>query len=115
VTSSVQLLGDNKNIEQATGCQHLHTIVDEIEPCIEQDEFRRFKEMNQGERETFVDEIARRNVLRTVQEIRTRSGIIARAVAEGNALVAGALYDVKSGEIEFLVPAAHSKTVAAPS
>jgi carbonic anhydrase len=113
VTSSVHLLGDNKNIEQATGCQHLHTIVDEIEPCIEQDEFRRFKEMDQGQREAFVDEIARRNVLRTVQEIRARSGVIERAVAEGNAIVAGALYDVKSGEIEFLVPAAHSDIVAA--
>lgn len=101
VTSSVQLLGDNKDVEQATGCQHLHKIVDEIAPCIESSEFRQFKAMDQAAGEAFVDEIARRNVLRTTREIIKRSAVIRRAVEDGNAMVVGALYDVKSGEIEF--------------
>jgi carbonic anhydrase len=35
VTSSVKLLGAKKNVQQETGCEHLHTIVDEIAPCID--------------------------------------------------------------------------------
>ncbi len=103
VTASVQLLGDKKNVEQATGCQHLHTIVDEIAPCIDDADFRQLREMDQTEKEAFVDEIARRNVRRTVHEITKRSAVIRQAVAQGKALVVGALYDVKSGEIEFLL------------
>tara|TARA_R110002049_G_scaffold27321_2_gene94355 strand:+ start:626141 stop:628366 length:2226 start_codon:yes stop_codon:yes gene_type:complete len=102
VTSSVKLLSENKNIEQATGCEHLQSIVDEIAPSLRSDDFRRFKELPEAEQESFVDEIAKRNVLRTVQEIQERSGTIRRAAGEEKVLVVGALYDVKSGNIEFL-------------
>ncbi len=102
VTASVQLLGDNKNVEQETGCQHLHTIVDEIAPCLDAADYRQFKQMDQAEKETFVDQVASRNVRRTVQQIVERSAVIRQAVAEGRVLVVGAVYDVKSGEIEFL-------------
>jgi carbonic anhydrase/SulP family sulfate permease len=101
VTSSVQLLSDNKNVQQETGCEHLHSIVDEIAPCIDSSDFARFKRLNSTEQESFVDEVAKRNVLRTVQEITQRSSAIRRAVQNGNAIVVGALYDVKSGNIEF--------------
>ena len=102
VTASVQLLSDNKNVEQETGCQHLHTIVDEIGHCIDGDDFKRYKETNQAEKEALVDEVASRNVLRTVHEITARSAVIRQAVADGKTMVVGALYDVKSGEIKFL-------------
>ncbi len=119
VTSSVQLLGENKNVEEATGCQNLHTIVDEIEPCISKAELPKFSEMGAQVRETFVDEVARRNVLRTVDEVTNRSVAIRQAVSDGKALVVGALYDVKSGEIEFMIddeiPGTASETLAARS
>jgi carbonic anhydrase len=103
VTSSVQLLGDNRNVEQETGCQHLHTIVDEIAHSIDSTELSNFKEFDATERESFVDEIAIRNVQRTVQEIIHRSKVIQQAVSDGKVLVVGAMYDVKSGNIEFLM------------
>ena len=102
VTSSVQLLSDNKNIEQVTGCQHLHKIVDEIAPCIDSAGLAHFKELSATERDSFVDEVAKRNVLRTVEEITHRSTAIRQAVSDGKVLVVGAVYDVKSGNIEFL-------------
>ncbi len=103
VTSSVQMLSENQNVEQVTGCQHLHAIVDEIAPCLNSADFRHFKEMDAAEKESFIDEVARRNVRRTVREIIDRSAIIGQAVRAGKVLVVGALYDVKSGEIEFMI------------
>lgn len=101
VTSSVKLLGDKKNVQQETGCEHLHMIVDEIAPCIDETEFAHFKRLNDVEQESFVDEVAKRNVLRTVQEIKQRSGAVRRSIDNGSLIVAGALYDVRSGNIEF--------------
>ena len=105
VTSSVQLLSENKNVEQATGCEHLHAIVDEIAPCVDSHDFQRFRELDSTDQESFVDDIAKRNVLRTVREIQDRSNAIRRAVDEEKVLVVGALYDVKSGHIEFFADA----------
>ena len=102
VTASVQLLSDGKNVEEETGCQHLHSIVDEIAPNLDDDDFKRYRETDPAGKEALVDEVARRNVLRAVQEITARSAVIRDAVAEGKTLVVGALYDVKSGEIKFL-------------
>ena len=100
VTSSLQLLSEQKDVGQTTGCQHLHTIVDEITACLAPDEATRFRDMSSVEQDTYVNEIAARNVRRTVDEIVTRSEAIRRAVEEGRALVVGALYDVKSGRID---------------
>ena len=102
VTSSVQLLGEKKDVAQTTGCPHLPSIVDEIGRSFDIAECRDLDSLTPQEREAFVDEIARRNVLRTVQEIIDRSRPIRDAVSKGQVLVVGALYDVKSGEIEFL-------------
>ncbi|MCP4788326.1 MAG: bifunctional SulP family inorganic anion transporter/carbonic anhydrase [Fuerstiella sp.] len=103
VASSVQLLGNDRNVEMETGCQHLHTIVDEIAPCIGGAELSNLKTFNDMERESFVDEIAKRNVLRTVQEIVHRSAAVRQAIDDGKLLVVGAMYDVRSGSIDFLM------------
>ena len=102
VTSSVQLIGGNHDVEQQTGCQHLHKIVDEIAPCIDKSDLASFNQLNSEAQEAYVDEVAKRNVLRTVHEIKTRSNVVKQAMAAGQITVVGAMYDVKSGNIEFL-------------
>ncbi|NND98012.1 MAG: sulfate transporter [Pirellulaceae bacterium] len=102
VTSSVQFASDHKNVQQETGCEHLQSIVDEITPCIERADLTLFRTSTPEQQEHIVDEIAKCNVLRTVQEITSRSSAIRQAVQAGRAIVVGAVYDVKSGDIEFL-------------
>jgi carbonic anhydrase/SulP family sulfate permease len=102
VTSLVQLLGQKQDVSQATGCPHLPSIVSEIEPCLRPEELESLGEMHHEAREHFVDEIAKRNVVRTAHEIISRSKPIAEAVDAGRVMVVGALYDVRSGIVEFL-------------
>ncbi|MDB4339028.1 hypothetical protein OAA19_02850 [Rubripirellula sp.] len=52
--------------------------------------------------EPLVDEIAERNVIRSVQEIVRRSDAIAQSVRDGEIVIRGAIYDVKTGRVEFL-------------
>jgi len=103
VTSSVELLSEHKNIEQTTGCPHLHSIVDEIEQCIDQRECERLSAMTEEKREEFIDDAARRNVMHTVREIREQSAAVREAVDAGQVMIVGAMYDIKTGGIDFLL------------
>ena len=102
VTSSVKLLGDKKDVTEATGCKHLYKIVDEVAPCIDESEFETFKAMDPESQNAFVDEIAKRNVLRAVSEMLRQSDVIQQAVDDGNLMVAGGMYDVETGNVTFL-------------
>jgi len=102
VTSSLQLLSGPEDIEQATGCTHLAAIVQEIEESISREDLAQLKDAGAGSTEAMADDIARRNVFRTVGEITSRSRVIRDAVDTGKVMVAGAIYDVKSGKIEVL-------------
>lgn len=107
VTSSVDMLGQKQDVKQTTGCPHLGAIVEEIEASVTYDECRQLGDMTPAAKDEFVDEIAKRNVRRTVEEIVSRSEPVAKAIEAGQLIVAGALYDVKSGEIEFLSTESH--------
>lgn len=102
VTSAVQLISENQDIEKATGCQHLKSIVDEIEPSVLADSDRNDRNLSDDKKEAMIDRVTKRNVERTVEAIIDRSEGIRKAVAEGKLMVVGAVYDVKSGAIEFL-------------
>ena len=113
VTSLVQLLSEGQDVQQATDCEHLHAIVNEVAHCVDADEYGRLKEMSQEDKDVFIDEVAQRNVLRTVHEIVERSSAVHKAVDEGQVMVIGALYDVKTGNIKFMLEEARASEAAA--
>ncbi len=104
IDSTLELLGGNdNNTEPLTGCSHLNSIVEEVEPCVDKDLCSKMGEMTVDEQEAFGDEVARKNVIRSVQEITERSEVIRDLTKAGEVMVVGALYDVKSGKIEFML------------
>ncbi|MCO8121583.1 SulP family inorganic anion transporter [Stieleria sp. TO1_6] len=102
VTAAVKWVTGGQNAQAATGCQHLQAIVDEIAPSIEGTGVQSIEQLPTEEAEYLVDEVAKYNVLHTAQQIISRSDIIRQAVESGRVEVVGALYDVKSGRIDFL-------------
>ncbi len=100
VTSSVELLARGTDVGEATGCEHLHSIVDEIHKSVDGEPA--VADMLPDAKATFVDEVAQRNVLHSVHEIVERSEAVRSAITSGQLLVAGAMYDVKTGEISFI-------------
>ena len=102
VTSSVSLVSQNLNAQDVTGCEHLHSIVEEISPSVQaiiNDDS--LTNMDSEQQERLVDQVAAQNVKHTVNAILEKSTVIREAVAAGNAMVVGAMYDVRSGKIEF--------------
>ncbi|QDV70489.1 Carbonic anhydrase 2 [Rosistilla carotiformis] len=102
VTAAVKLVANGQDAMSVTGCQHLQAIVDEIAPSVSGIDASTLDQMDEEALETFVDEVAKQNVRRTGEEILSRSSVIRDAVNAGNVKLVGALYDVKSGKIEFL-------------
>lgn len=109
VTSAVQLIADNKDTQQETGCPHLQAIVDEIAHSVSSDKCRSIKNMGTQAKEALIDEVARQNVLRTVNQIIERSRAIRDAIDSGQIMVVSTLYDITTGEIEFNLEGSPSK------
>ena len=101
VTSSVQLVSSKQNAGEVTGCEHLQSIVDELAPSVCEIVKRPLTDLSQEDIEALVDEVSRFNVQATVDAVVSRSSAIRNAVEAGQVRVVGALYDVKSGEVEF--------------
>jgi carbonic anhydrase len=62
-----------------------------------------FQQLSVARREAFVDEVAGANVLRTVSRIRNESPTLDRLVRQGQIAIVGAMYDVATGGMAFLV------------
>ncbi|MEO8046304.1 MAG: SulP family inorganic anion transporter [Nitrospirota bacterium] len=103
VTAAVNLIGDVRTPAEATGCQHLDHIVSDIQQSTDPVACRGAKELPAAEKQSFVDAVARRNVLRVVQRMRNQSQTLDGLVREEGIAIVGAMYDVVTGDIEFLV------------
>jgi len=110
VTAAVQLSTSTKPVEEATGCQNVEQILEEIQHCFDPEASRGFDQWSAAQRDHFVNRVARDNVQRMVREIPLRSESLARLAREGRILITGALYDVVSGDIELF----DSRDPAAP-
>jgi carbonic anhydrase/SulP family sulfate permease len=103
VTAAVSLACSLQSAQQATGCQHLEPIVEEIQQSFDSSLCRQAAQLPKGEFNALVDDVARQNVLRTVRQIVEQSRTIEHLVRQQRVAVVGALYDVCDGSIEFLV------------
>lgn len=103
VSAAVKFLGARLTAAEATGCQHLDSIVNEIQRSADGIAAQAGSEPSSTEALAMVDAVARENVLRVVQEIRRKSWTLDGLVQERRIAIVGAMYDVVTGGIEFLV------------
>lgn len=101
VSSTINLLCTEESVTEATGCDHLASIVEEIDPSLDKNKCVLLETLSQEQSDELVNEVVIRNVHRTVKEIIRRSPAIRKAVEAGQAMVVGAMYDVRSGAIDF--------------
>lgn len=103
VSAAVNLLCSHQTAAEATGCQHLDSIVNNIQRSAEGVSCRTIGEPSTLDMVTITDAVARANVLRVVKEIRKQSRTLDGLVRERRIAIVGAMYDVTTGTIEFLV------------
>jgi carbonic anhydrase len=98
------------------GPNHIEHILASIRQSVDAHTVYVFPQLTDESKRQLVDDVARRNVVRTVDEILEQSGPIAELARTGRVLVVGAMYDVATGGIEFLTErGAAAQRVPAPS
>ena len=102
VGAAVDLLGKGQTAAEATGCTHLDVLVNRIQRSVNPGTARRLLDAPAAERQRYADKVARRNVLRTMRTIRRDSRCIDELVRAGKVAIVGGMYDVKTGNVEFL-------------
>jgi carbonic anhydrase len=99
ITAAVDLRESGQSALTATGCDHLDPIVEDIQLAIPAGAVIPAK--SDDSRGDYVNQIARRNVLRVMESIRTESKKIAALLAEDNVAIVGGLYHIDTGRVEF--------------
>lgn len=115
VTAAVELACSAETAAQATGCQHLEPIVHVIQQSVDPRNCQRLEQMSAAEKETFVNTVARGNVAHVSERVFGLSQILNRLREEGRVAVIGAIYDVATGDIEFLPHANACVATQSPS
>lgn len=102
VTAAVELACSAESAAQATGCQHIEPIVQVIQQSIDPLTCQRLGQLSASEKEAFVDAVSRGNVFRVAAMVLRQSQTLNRLHQDGRIAIIGAIYDITTGEIEFL-------------
>ena len=102
VTAAVNFACSSESAGQATGCDHLDHIVSDIQQSVDLKTCASIGSMSPDEKQSYIDTVARRNVLTTIQTILKQSEALSRLVREGRIAIVAGMYDVATGKIEFL-------------
>ncbi|HEX3869409.1 MAG TPA: SulP family inorganic anion transporter [Pirellulales bacterium] len=102
VTSAVKLLDSGKSVAEATGCQHIECVLEDIRPAIDLDRCRQFAKLGPSEQKALVNEVARANVEHIVELLERESRTLRKLLDEKKIMVVGAMYDVATGGLDFM-------------
>ena len=97
VTSAVDLMANPKSTQEATGCQNLDSIIETIQESVNGG-----MRVPEGEKDQLINEVARKNVTRSVTRLREQSEVLNRLVETNRIAIVGAMYDIATGTIEVL-------------
>jgi carbonic anhydrase len=102
VTAAVNLIGSTKTAAKTMECQHLDYIVNDILQATNPAIHRSVAARTAEEPESLCNAVARLNVLRVVEQMRAQSRTLDALIKARRIAIVGAMYDVVTGEIEFL-------------
>jgi carbonic anhydrase len=109
VTAAVDGIG---SAAEATGCEHLDHVVGDIQQSIDPPLCWDVEHLSPSGKESLVAEVARRNVARAVESLRRESQAIDGLARDGRVAIVGTMYDVATGDIDFLPASGHDQVRA---
>ncbi len=102
VKAAVELFGTGNTASKATGCEHLDALVNEIQKSIVPGTKPHGDWVTSETKLMYVDDVAKRNVARTIAYIRSASRSLRELEAAGKIAILGSMYDIKTGRVTFL-------------
>jgi len=84
-----------------TSCPHLQYIVNDVQQAIDARTEELIRQASPSERERYINEVARKNVMLVMLSIRQESSLLRDLENQGRIAICGAMYDVSTGHVEF--------------
>ena len=112
VTAAVDHVCRWEERDLVVDCPSVARIIEAIGKSIDPAECAALRGASPEEKARYVDQVARRNVLHSLRTLLDESAVLRRLVDEGRVAAVGAMYDVATGECEFLVDDAVGMTSA---
>lgn len=104
VNAAINFICQNKTAAEATGCVNLHSLIEEIQQSVDQKTCQISAQGSIEEKKNLADEVAYKNVIRTIHMLRKRSSTINDLVLKGKIDIVGAMYDIATGKVSFFQP-----------
>lgn len=102
IKAAMQFACSEQTVAEATGCQQLDHVVAGIRPVIDDSTCRQLERASYEDKARIENDIVRRNVFHSISSILQESAILRQLVEEKKIAIAGGVYDVVTGKIEFL-------------
>jgi len=99
VSSTIQLISEKTKALKFTGCDNLDTIIRPIAEIVDLETAKGKKPDSSNE--SFVDLIAKLNVMKTMGKIRSDSNKLNELIESGQVKLIGGFYDVSTGRVSF--------------
>ena len=105
-TKLVVVLGHTACGAVKGACDHarlgnLTALINKIEPAVEAVTEPKDESLRNSKNIDFVNEVAKKNVLMTIDNIRKSSPVLAEMETNGEIKVIGGMYDIKTGDVNF--------------
>ena len=84
------------------GCTHLEPVLTEIQKSIDPRRLQGWPAMELETQQVRIDEIYGAHLLQAIEKIRAESPVLATLVRDGRVELVGAMYDVRTGAVDFL-------------
>lgn len=101
VKAAVDFMLKDKTASELTPCENLDGLIDEIQKSISADDIKDFNSWEPQEKENYINNLAHKNVLHSIEKIRTKSPILKELVEQKKISIVGAMYNISSGEVVF--------------
>ena len=101
VKASVDFMCSHKTAKEATGCMNLESLISEIQKSIDHDGCKDYNLWNIEKKEEYLDDLAYKNVLKSMQKLRQKSSILDGLVKKGEIALVGAMYNIGTAEVIF--------------
>ncbi|WP_452601794.1 carbonic anhydrase family protein [Pontimicrobium sp. MEBiC06410] len=105
-TKLVVVLGHTACGAVKGACDHarlgnLTALINKIEPAVEAVTEPKDESLRNSKNIDFVNEVAKKNVLMTIDNIRSSSSVLAEMENNGEIKIIGGMYDIKTGDVNF--------------
>lgn len=104
VKAAADFMCKEETVSQLTGCDNLDCLITDIQRSIDLKQFEGYNTWPPSKKENYLNYLAYKNVLHSIEQIRLSSPILEDLVQKKQISIVGGMYNISSAEVTFFYP-----------